>query len=342
MSVPELRPLGVGELLDVALKIWRRHFWTLAKVVFVVVAPMEVLSSLLITSVSEEEALFETDFGAGTTDTSFPTFPDPTVDSGDLAAFLAGGLAAAVLSGLGFLLSSAAALRAVSVAYLGGEPDWRESLRLVWGRIGSLLWLALLMGAGLTVALLFLVIPFFWLGVAWSMAFVVLVAEDRGGTGALGRSFQLVRRRWWPTLGTLLLAFILQAIVEQIVSIPLVFLSLTGEGGTIGAFLTLSITSIVSAVITTPFVAAVFVLLYFDLRVRKEGFDVELLASAIGPPAAAASGPSSGAEGGGSPPSSWERPPSSWEPPSPSWESPPPSDEPPTEDPTGPPPGPPR
>lgn len=313
MSVPELRPLGVGELLDVALKIWRRHFWTLAKIVFVVVAPVEVLSSLLITSVSEDEAFFEPDFG--TTDTTFGTFPDPSVDGGDLAAFLAGALAAAVLSGLGFLLSSAAALRAVSVAYLGGQPDWRESLRLVWGRLGSLLWLAILMGAGLTVALFFLVVPFFWLAVAWSMAFVVLVAEDRRGAGALRRSFQLVRRRWWPTLGTLVLAFILQTIVEQIVAIPLVFLSFTGEGGTIGAFLGLAVTSIVSAVITTPFVAAVFVLLYFDLRVRKEGFDVELLASAIGPPGGDAGWSSTTpVPPAGEPEAPWP-PPTSWAPP---------------------------
>jgi len=39
VEVPELRPLGVGELVDVALKIWRRHLATLARIVVVVVAP---------------------------------------------------------------------------------------------------------------------------------------------------------------------------------------------------------------------------------------------------------------------------------------------------------------
>ena len=79
-------------------------------------------------------------------------------------------MTASLVSGLGFLLSSAAALRAVSVAYLGGQPDWRESLRAVWSRFGSLVWLGLLMVVGLTIAFILLVIPFIWLAVAWSLA----------------------------------------------------------------------------------------------------------------------------------------------------------------------------
>ena len=38
----------------------------------------------------------------------------------------------------------------------------------------------------------------------------------------------------------------------------------------------------VASVITTPFMAAVLVLIYFDLRVRKEGFDLQLLSQGVG------------------------------------------------------------
>ena len=46
-SVTQLRPLGVGEILDVAIKIYRRNFRTLLTLVFVVVAPFEILSALI-------------------------------------------------------------------------------------------------------------------------------------------------------------------------------------------------------------------------------------------------------------------------------------------------------
>lgn len=280
VSVPELRPLGVGELLDVALKIWRRHFWTLARIVIVVVAPVEIVGSFVLTVLTPQETVVvETEFGPRET----------FADGADAGAFVAGALLAGILSGVAFLISSAAALRAVSVAYLGGEPDWRESLRLAGHRLGSLVWLATIAMFGLGIGFLFFVLPGIWLAVSWSVAFAVLVAEGRGGTGALRRSFQLVRGRWWPTFGTLFLAFVLQVIVEQIVAIPILVGPLSDDSGGFGQFLGLSLTSIVSAALTTPFIAAVFVLLYFDLRVRKEGFDLELLAQAIevppgGPP----------------------------------------------------------
>ena len=48
-----------------------------------------------------------------------------------------------------------------------------------------------------------------------------------------------------------------------------------------------------SSLVTTPFVAAFVTVLYFDLRVRKEAFDLQLLAQRIGvdPPAGALLGP---------------------------------------------------
>lgn len=318
MFAPQLRPLGVGELIDVALKIWRRHFGTLARIVVVIVAPIQILANLILASVTPDEAFLETDFETEpfgpTTDPTFGDFGPvaPEFDGGDVAGFLAGGITALLLPLLASLLASAALLRAVSVAYLGGRPDWKESLQLAARRMGSLIWLAVLMGVGLIVAFLFLFVPGVWLAVSWSVAFAVLVAEDRGGTQALRRSFGLVRSRWWPTLGALLLGFVLQWIVGFIVGLPLGIIAAISEPGSLTAFLASGVASIVASVVTTPFLAAVFVLVYFDLRVRKEGFDLELLAQSIGSPDL----PASEGPGGGwpPPPSPPSRP---WPPPGP-------------------------
>lgn len=325
--VPDLRPLSVGEIIDVAIKIWRRHLATLARIVFVVVAPVEILSALVAASVSGSEIGIEATDAAG----------NPTVDGGALAAWIAGMFTAQVLSGLAFLIASAAVLRAVSVAYLGGTPDWRDSLRAATSRLRSLIWLAFLMLAGLTVAMMALVGPFFWLGVSWSVAFPVLIAEGLRGTGAIGRSFRLVRGRWWPTFGALALAFVFQFFVGMVLGIPLLFVTSGLDGDSAAALLLSTVVSVVSSVITTPFMAAVLVLVYFDLRVRKEGFDLQLLSQGVGVP-----GPGFPSDGPWNTPSSWPAPGGSpappggaWPPPGGSW--PPPAGPPPV----GPPPAPP-
>ncbi|MGH8993954.1 MAG: hypothetical protein ACRDZ7_20785 [Acidimicrobiia bacterium] len=337
MSVPELRPLSVGEILDISLKIWRRHFLALARVVFFVVAPVQLLSTLLLASAIPDSDLF---FDPGSFDTTTgepPPFSD--FDGGDAAAFFAALGLVMLLSGLGFVLSSAAALRAVTVAYLGGTPDWKESLRLALHRLGPLVWLSILMGVGLTVGFALCLVPGVWLAVGWSLALVALLAEEQSATGALRRSYRLVKGRWWATFGVLLIALLLNMVVDQIVSIPFAIGSIFSPNSGLGFGLS-ALANIISDVITTPFVAAVFVLVYFDLRVRKEGFDLALLAQAMGPlpeggpvygnpyvPPGGGYGPPGGGygpppeggygppPGGYGPPSEWAPPPSEWPPP---------------------------
>jgi hypothetical protein len=260
-GVPELRPLAVGELVDAALKIWRRHLGPLVRAVVVVVAPIEVMTALAIVSAE----------------------PGPEATAGDA---LAGGAAVAgvALRLLAALVASAATLQIVTVAYLGGEPNWRQSLKLATQRLPSLLWLACLTGIGLLAAFLALVFPGIYLAVAWSLAFCALMAENLKGSAALGRSYRLVRGRWWPTFGTLLLAYILMMVVTFFVQLPLLVALGSVDPSSFAGFLAAALSGIVTSVITTPFLATIFILVYFDLRVRKEGFDLELLTQAVGLP----------------------------------------------------------
>jgi hypothetical protein len=349
--VPDLRPLSVGEIIDVAIKIWRRNLATLAKIVFVVVAPVEIISALVSASVSSTE--IETFDAAG----------NSTINTGAAATWAAGMFTAQILSGLAFLIASAAVLRAVSVAYLGGTPDWRDSLKAATSRIRSLIWLGFLMFGGLVLAAVALILPAIWLGVAWSVAFPVLIAEGQRGPKALGRSFGLVQGRWWPTFGALFLAFLFQFFLGLILGIPLGIVTFTMDSNSAVALVLTTVISVLSSVITTPFMAAVLVLIYFDLRVRKEGFDLQLLSQGVGiegailPAAApwlAGSGASGGHWGGGgqwenaggnwgNAGGNWPAPGGDWPapsgPPASAW--PPPGSEMPASDPpTGPPPAP--
>jgi hypothetical protein len=262
----QLRPLGIGEILDAGIKIYRNKFATMLKAVAVVIVPVQVLNVLITLS------LPDTSTTAGINTTS----------SDSEWAGVAALLLIFVINVVSSALAEAACLKAVSDTYLGTETDWRESLRFGFRRLGSLLWLTLIHGVIVLLGFAACVVPGVWLYVAWSVAVPVLLIEGTRGFGALRRSFNLVRRRWWPTAGILLLANLLATAVAAgigLVALPLLFAGRDNEfvydlaNGTFGA---------VASILTIPFVAAVVAVIYFDLRVRKEGFDLQLLAERLG------------------------------------------------------------
>ena len=181
----QLRPLGIGEILDAGIKIYRNKFATMLKAVAVVIVPVQVLNVLITLS------LPDTSTTAGATTTS----------SDSEWAGVAALLLIFVINVVSSALAEAACLKAVSDTYLGTDTDWRESLRFGFRRLGALLWLTLIHGVIVLLAFAACIAPGVWLYVAWSVAVPVLLMEGTRGFRALGRSFNLVRRRWWPTAG---------------------------------------------------------------------------------------------------------------------------------------------
>jgi hypothetical protein len=114
-----------------------------------------------------------------------------------------------------------------------------------------------------------------------------MLVEGRGGMAALRRSWHLVKGRWWATCGRLVVASILVSVVAGIVTVvPLAATGGVFDDTSFAALLVEHAAKFAVSLITTPFIAAVTTLVYFDLRVRKEGFDVGVLAEeSDGPPA---------------------------------------------------------
>lgn len=302
MSAPSLRPLRVGEILDAGIRIYLRNFRPLMGLTALVVVPVQILDAIaLLSTVSSSHDLPRTIFATTTTTTA-----------GDQTASLGATVFIAVTGVLIGLLSTAACVKAVSDVYLGGKADLRSSLRFAVGRAGSLLWLEMLVFLGLLVGFILLIVPGIWLYAAWSVATPVLLIEGVKGRRALGRSRGLVRGRWWPTAGVLLVAEVMISLIGG--AIQALLFAIVGNGGsTVVAVIALTVTASIAAIVTRPFQAAVTTVLYYDLRVRREGFDVELLAAQLGLPElqAPAPLPSSGPAAVGSPggPPFWPPPP---------------------------------
>ncbi|HTN24224.1 MAG TPA: hypothetical protein VL120_09585 [Solirubrobacteraceae bacterium] len=276
---PRLRPLSVGETIDVAIKICIAHWKTLLVTVLVVVVPVEVVSTII--AADSTTASFDLDSSRQSTE--------------DLDQQLGGIAISTVLRIIAVLLVSAACFRIIAQAYLGERTDWRSSLGYAVKRTGPLLWLGLLYGLGLALGVLLLFFGTVWLYIAFAFAVPVLFVEDLRGTKALGRSFALVRGRWWRTFAVIALGFLLGSFVSGLVQ-GIFVVGIIADSGNDALVLTLSaLAGIVGLAISTPFQAALVTVVYFDLRVRKEGFDLELLAREMAgepvlAPAAAADG----------------------------------------------------
>ena len=114
-----------------------------------------------------------------------------------------------------------------------------------------------------------------------------IVLDDVSAVGALRRSFSLTKGYWWRVFGVFVLVL---AVVEVVTlglnqgafAIELGFQSIPGVERTtqiaLGAFL-----MAVIGLVVYPVTLIAATLMYYDLRARKEDFDLETLALAIEP-----------------------------------------------------------
>ncbi len=274
----QLRPLGIGEVLDVALKIVWRNAGTLVRVVVFVVLPVQIVLALLALSVRPDSLSSGTSF----TVQSQPG-QAPVLTSSDVKAFVGYGLAVVVLSLLSSTLASAACFRAIASAYLGEKTDWRSSLGYALRHLHSVILVTVLAALAAGFGALLCVLPGIYWGIAFSLAVPVLLTEGKRGRKALGRSKSLVKNYWWRVAGIVFLGYLLSAILSGAIQGAVVGLTSVGSGDSSFTGVVVSVVAGTgSKLVTTPFVAAFVIVVYFDLRVRKEAFDLQLLAERIG------------------------------------------------------------
>ncbi|NLU66916.1 glycerophosphoryl diester phosphodiesterase membrane domain-containing protein [Streptomyces sp. HNM0574] len=135
-----------------------------------------------------------------------------------------------------------------------------------------------------------------FLYVRLSISSPAAVLEGLGPATAMGRSWRLVRGSWWRVLGITLLMGILVAIVQQMLQYAIMLVTMLsmaasqgpdGEpslGVAVVAMALLFGGIAVVSVLTLPFSHLTATLLYVDMRIRNEGFDLNLAAAAGLPP----------------------------------------------------------
>lgn len=184
-------------------------------------------------------------------------------------------VAIVLLGFLSFILTVGALSRLLVETYTGHTATWQESLGYASARLVPLLIAAVVAGVVLVFGYALFIVPGLFLTVAWCAVGPVLMFENVPPLRSLSRSAELVRGYWWPTFGALVAAFLIWLGISYLVSILLAGVQ---SSSSIDVVLGVqAITRALGAIITYPFLAAISVVIYANLRAAKEGVHPESL-----------------------------------------------------------------
>ncbi len=269
MAAPEIRPRSFSEIIDVVFKTYLENFAPLIIIVAVVTGPILLLQGLIQLTVFNDIA----------------QVPVDEIDS--LSDIISGEqIASSVILGLlGWIasaLSSGALVKAVADIHLGRTVVWQDSIRYALTRLAPLLLGSFLFGLGVAVGIVLFIVPGIILAVSWAVFAPAVVIENQGGAESLARSWQLMSGRRWPSFGAFFAMFLIAGIIGGLLGRVL------GDGDSF-TFVDVIVSTAIS-ILTTPLLSITVVILYFELRARRTGYDAAQLAMDID---AAPSGPPS-------------------------------------------------
>jgi hypothetical protein len=282
----DLRPLGIGDILDVSIRLYRRCFRVL-------LAVMAASYGLVLPALSFAAVRFlQPAFALDAADLR-GVFNSLTADRSRVVLLVVLFLADLLLVRP---LVEGAVVMAAGRGYFEGPPSFGHAYAVAGRRLGTLLMaltlqvlanlgiVAVSVAAGLVLALVspwLIPVPLVLglvgmalLGLQFSFVVETVVLEGSGAMAALGRSRRLARRSY----GRITLVYLLGLVATFVLG--RIFATVAGLVAPGSPFVA-TFSGMLATLIGLPFGWASFVVLYYDQRVRKEGLDLERLADRV-------------------------------------------------------------
>lgn len=249
-------PQPIGKVLDTAFQLYRTCF----KAVLPLAAVYAILGQL--PSIVSSRAL-------GTTTENV---------SGSMVTLVSLFAIVCFVVSLGLYV---ALLHAIDRIAHSEHPPLGDSLAYGLRRLLTVLGAAFLGGLAIIGGMMLLIVPGIILMVTLFFATAAIATEDRGAVEALKRSHRLVWGNWWRTAAELTVIglifmipfFLVGAVVGGIVGA-------TGTASGQGGGLAVDVAMIVVQAVLGPLLAAGYLAIFYDRRLRKEGADLEARLSA--------------------------------------------------------------
>ena len=279
--------MRLGEILDGSFNIYRRHFGLFMR-----------LSLILVWLPAAAGIYLNLRFSSN-------LFEENIAESIGIAILLV-----VVWTACGLLLK-AGTIRVISDSYLGREPELGSSLRFGVNKIMPLLLVALsktlliillylaavlavmllyfmgkILGPGVGGLMAFLGIVtaawfVIWVACAYGMTTPIVVLEDLPSSfDAFGRSWDLTRGARGKIAGTVIVTSLISQFLPAIV-IAAISAAVGAAGNQSLQPLFVVVSSLLSIVLA-PILPCALTLLYYDLRVRREAFDIQVLSEQLG------------------------------------------------------------
>jgi hypothetical protein len=258
---PVLRPLALGELLDHTFQLYRKKF-----LLFVGIAAIPRLI-VFVVQVGLQSAIF----------TTRPDAFSPTAIITGAVAFVIG----MILFVIAFAVSQAATTVGVSEIYMGREISVLSAYGAIKGKLFRVMGLVFGLGFLTVLGFILLIVPGIYLALTWALAIPAAMIENLGVSKAAGRSKVLVTGARGRMFLISLLLFALSYAVLLGLQMPVIALAMFATGGKITLMYQVltQLSSFIAGSLVAPLGMIAFTLAYYDQRVRKEGFDIQLMMS---------------------------------------------------------------
>jgi len=275
----QFEPMSTGMVLDGAFRFYAQHFPLMLGISGILNVPILVLTVLPVFLARAGSSPFLAVTAA-------------------ISSMLIGLVALLVV----YPLVTGATTKAVSDTYLGNPVTVGSALKVAWRRFGTLLMAQTVAGMIVLLGFILLVVP----GILWMLSYtlippvVMIEAAERKGArpvpsppGDPGRGTPRItdrgeiRRRSWELVkgnrGKVFVVLFVFVVMQVLLGSAGNWIAGMGFGA--GSNLARAIQSIIGnvvAIVVAPLQTIAITLLYYDFRIRKEGFDLEMLSQAIG------------------------------------------------------------
>ena len=286
MANLDLRPLSLGEILDRSFALYRQHF-----TLFIGIAAIPQLFVLLLSLAMI--LLGVSAPGIARAGSASGIAQSPAIIGTAIGVGVLLGLALIIVMTVAYLWMQGATVSAVSDLYLGRPTTIGGALRKTRSELGNLFGVGLLSGLVTGLAFILLISPGIYVTCRLLVAVPVAVIEDLGARDTLERSFALTKENAGRAFLIILLYFALAVGVTALFTFPGQFalIAVKNNPGLVLAIMAVNqILSSIGTVLITPVLLISSSVFYFDLRVRKEAFDLQMLMNPQGSLGPAASG----------------------------------------------------
>lgn len=276
MADLDLRPLSLGEILDRTFSLYRKNF--------LLFAGITAIPQLLILALRLTQTYFLT-FPAGRRNV-----PAGQLQVGSTSGLIAFGVVGVVIGVIAYLVAylfaQGGTVFAVSELYLGRTTTIGASLGRMRSQLGSLFGVVVLNGLAVMGAFILLIIPGIYVACRLLTCVPAALLEDLGPRSSLERSFSLTKDYAGRSFVIYVLYFVLAYAAAFLFTFPFAFaigLSAKNPEALRMWFALSHVGEFIAEVLVSPILTIATAVFYYDLRVRKEAFDLQFMMNPTGP-----------------------------------------------------------